>query len=686
MLRMSALTKTTAKKTRKKPATRSVNKAVKVGRPKSNVAKGRTKKRLRGRLSAVPKVAKKTKGRRLNTLPKGAKSSARKPNAGRKSKASEGRIKRSSNAGKRLVAGTRKAPSQRSKGARSRQSIASKSRRPQMKSHPGHRRKASTLLKNQAAKRGRPSKERLKGIRLKGKLQQRKENERLKKQRAKEREKLAKLREQEKLRKRKDIEHARKQREQERLRRQREQTALRAVRAKELQQRVKDEEKRKKQQERDSKRQAEIRAREEERRRGQLQREEAKRAKEEERQRQKAEREAEREQARRQKEEERAKRDAEREAYRKAKEAERERLRATREAQKRALEGRIAEATRNANKLGGGRSTTTRFYSPGAIPNQSGTTRRVSDANTSLANSTLSDGMHPSDSQVQAHETGLFANGTLGTPDETPRIPTPPERPLPTAESVEERFRIIEERLKEAPADFRHGYQEALDMSWIYHDSALEGVVYTFQELRAAIDQGSAAVADSSLQPVVEEVRRHKAAIDLVREMGEKKRAPITVDVIRKIYLTLHPEEGDIKTVKYRRDIPQHRLYFHEYAHPEKIQHKVRQIVDWLNGPEPKKLKSPIRVASRAHYELLRVFPFQSDSGKVARLFMNLLLLRAGHPPAIVHSTERQRYYEALRGALPTLIQMVTESILNGLVSIEKLLDDQEIKLRTNPA
>ena len=154
-------------------------------------------------------------------------------------------------------------------------------------------------------------------------------------------------------------------------------------------------------------------------------------------------------------------------------------------------------------------------------------------------------------------------------------------------------------------------------MSWIYHDSALEGVVYTFQELRAAIDQGSAAVADSSLQPVVEEVRRHKAAIDLVRELGEKKRAPITVDVIRKIYLTLHPEEGDLKTVKYRRDIPQHRLYFHEYAHPEKIQHKVRQIVDWLNGPEPKKLKSPIRVASRAHYELLRVFPFRPT---VARL------------------------------------------------------------------
>ncbi|MGC4065998.1 MAG: Fic family protein [Polyangiaceae bacterium] len=190
-------------------------------------------------------------------------------------------------------------------------------------------------------------------------------------------------------------------------------------------------------------------------------------------------------------------------------------------------------------------------------------------------------------------------------------------------------------------------------------------------------------MTDSSLQPVIDEIRRHKAAIELVRDLGERKRARITVDTIKKIYVTLHPEEGDVKTVKYRRDIPQHRLYFHEYAHPEKVPQKVRQVVDWLNGPEPKKLKSPIRVAARVHYELLRAFPFQTDSGKVARLVMNLILIRAGHPPAIIHSTERQRYYEALKGALPVLVQMVTESIMNALASIEKLLDEQEAKLRS---
>ena len=515
------------------------------------------------------------------------------------------------------------------------------------------------------------------------KVKQRGEQERLKKALLKERESAAKSRAKEKLQREKTREAAQKAKEQERLRKQREQEATRAAKAKDAERRQREEAKQKLLQERETKRLAVLAAREEERQRAAHERESARREKEELRQREKAEKEAERELARRQKEEERAKRDAEREAYRKAKETERERIRATKEAQKRALEGRIAEATRNANKLGGGRSSTTRIYSPRAIPNQSGTTRRVLDAATHAAQSNVVYAEAPPViPEVIETDPGVGVPG-IGVPlDETPRLSPPPERPLPTAESVEERYRVIEERLKEAPAEFRNNYLEAIDMSWIYHDSALEGVVYTFQELHAAIDNDPSAITDSSLQPVIEEVRRHKSAIDLVRELGEKKRAPITVDVIKKIYLTLHPEEGDLKTVKYRRDIPQHRLYFHEYSHPEKIQLKIRQIVDWLNGPEPKKLKSPIRVASRAHYELLRVFPFQTDSGKVARLFMNLLLLRAGHPPAIVHSTERQRYYESLRGSLPALIQMVTESILSALISIEKLLDEHDTKAK----
>jgi hypothetical protein len=510
-----------------------------------------------------------------------------------------------------------------------------------------------------------------------------KQRERLLKQ--KERERLLKQKERERLLKQKEREQVRKQQQRERdlLHKQKERERL--LKQKELAQKQKE-----RQQEalrldrerraaaRQAKREEAIKAREvrreQQRQQREAQRLELQRAREAER----AKKEAEREEARRKKEEERARKEAEREAYRRAKEAERERVRAAREAARRALEGRIARATRQANK-GGSRGSTARVYNPGAIPDQSGTTRRTADPEVNRRPVVV-----PGPAPVSQEPSDATAAGAaaIAAGEEPPRQPAAPERPAPV--EIDQRYALIEERLKRAPDDFQREYRESLDMSWIYHDSALEGVVYTFQELKTAIDPSITVVPDSSLQPVCEEIRRHKAAIELVRELGEKKRIPLTVDVIKRLYLTLHPEEGDLKTVKYRRDIPQHRLYFHEYAAPDKIPHKIRQVVDWVNGPEARKVKDPIRIAARAHYDLLRVFPFPTDSGKVSRLLLNLLLLRSGYPPAIIHSTERQRYYDALRGSLQTINAMVTEAVINGLQSIEKHLDDLEARLKSS--
>jgi Fic family protein len=268
------------------------------------------------------------------------------------------------------------------------------------------------------------------------------------------------------------------------------------------------------------------------------------------------------------------------------------------------------------------------------------------------------------------------ASSRGGAPE---RAPAPPPEP-PKPKTVEERTAYLEARLQQAGPEVQALYRDNLDLSWIAHDSALEGVVYTIQELKAAVDPGATFVGDSSLQPVVEEVRRHREALNFIREYAVKRKQPLTLDVIKKIYVTLHPEEGDVKTVKYRKDIPQHRLYFHEYSPPDKITYKMRQIVDWLNDPETHRTRNGIRIAARAHYDIVRVFPFAQDSGKVARLFMNLMLLRSGYPPAIVHSTERQRYYEALKGSSTTMNTIVQDAIENSLASIEKLLDTVEGK------
>ena len=61
------------------------------------------------------------------------------------------------------------------------------------------------------------------------------------------------------------------------------------------------------------------------------------------------------------------------------------------------------------------------------------------------------------------------------------------------------------ERLSTTSDEFRANYEENFLMSWIHHDSALEGVVYTYEELRTAVNPNVTVVPDSSLQSVCEE-------------------------------------------------------------------------------------------------------------------------------------------------------------------------------------
>ena len=75
----------------------------------------------------------------------------------------------------------------------------------------------------------------------------------------------------------------------------------------------------------------------------------------------------------------------------------------------------------------------------------------------------------------------------------------------------------LQELIDSASEEVRREYQERFDIAWIYHDSALEGVVYSMDELKAAIDDEP--VADTSLIPVYDEIRNHMGAIEIIREM-----------------------------------------------------------------------------------------------------------------------------------------------------------------------
>jgi Fic family protein len=228
-------------------------------------------------------------------------------------------------------------------------------------------------------------------------------------------------------------------------------------------------------------------------------------------------------------------------------------------------------------------------------------------------------------------------------------------------------------------------FDDKLDQSWIYHDNALEGVVLSYHELKAAIDKKI--ISDVTLIPMYEEIKNHKAAIELVRQLARswaaerhdkktRRKNQITIDTLKQLHSVLTPEEK-AKGNPYRKDNPLHRLYFHEIAQPDKIALKMRKLVEWLDEEETQHMH-PVERAARAHYRVMAIFPWPKNSGKVARLLMNLMLLRDGFPPVVIHSIERQRYYDVLRSEAAGLVPLVLESLENGVETANRFFAELE--------
>src|SRR5262249_13210436 len=141
-------------------------------------------------------------------------------------------------------------------------------------------------------------------------------------------------------------------------------------------------------------------------------------------------------------------------------------------------------------------------------------------------------------------------------------------------------------------------------MSWIYHDSALEGVVYSSRELNAALDGGATKPTEALMMPLILEIRNHKAVVEYVREearSGAKKSAQITLTEITRMHdlfcgntpeahaaraLMERREKTEKELAKeeeksgYRfRDTLPHRMYFHEIAPSVKIPALLEKLV-----------------------------------------------------------------------------------------------------------
>lgn len=246
-------------------------------------------------------------------------------------------------------------------------------------------------------------------------------------------------------------------------------------------------------------------------------------------------------------------------------------------------------------------------------------------------------------------------------------------------EDLEYRFSEVEDvverwqrrALRVAPR-LRNEFRERLMMSLIYHDAALEGDVLTYNEIKLALDPSA---ASDVAGPSHESIKRYHAACMFIDRPAESA-PPFDLDALLALYAMLAPEEK-AAGLPYRHENPLHRLYYHDIVAPEDIASEMQELGAWL-GSEDARALHPVERAAEAHLRLMLIFPWAKESGRCARIVSNLILRRAGYPFAVLHSIDRQAYYEALRGDRDALINLYLEAIETTALSEIRVYDEAD--------
>jgi len=241
---------------------------------------------------------------------------------------------------------------------------------------------------------------------------------------------------------------------------------------------------------------------------------------------------------------------------------------------------------------------------------------------------------------------------------------------------IDDRTDDLKDLVADSPWDWNE-FQEMYDISWIYHENGLEGVVLNYPEIKSAVD--NKIVSDVSLLPTYQHIKNQKWCIDQIREKARTRRSVVTISWMKEAHGRLIDDPEMVGV--YRQDIPIHRTYFHEIAQPSKIHEGLGKVLDYLKSRHDKDLH-PIELAANVHHRFMRVFPFSKFSGMLGRLLTNFVLIRSEYLPAVIHSSDRQRYYEALRGPEKAFRAFVAESMENSLENAIKLFSEEAARAK----
>ena len=188
------------------------------------------------------------------------------------------------------------------------------------------------------------------------------------------------------------------------------------------------------------------------------------------------------------------------------------------------------------------------------------------------------------------------------------------------------------------PAETLRSLREYYRVGLTYSSNALEGNSLTEFETKVVIEDGLT-VQGKPLCDVYEALG-HAEAYDHLQLMATDKQ--LEVSDILKLHELFYKRIDPSQAGKFRTAPVFISGSHYPLSPPEQIPMLVDELLAWYRRHEL--LLHPLELAALVHQKFVFIHPFVDGNGRVARLLMNLVLLRFGYPITIIPPILRLEY------------------------------------------
>lgn len=205
--------------------------------------------------------------------------------------------------------------------------------------------------------------------------------------------------------------------------------------------------------------------------------------------------------------------------------------------------------------------------------------------------------------------------------------------------------------------------REKFNLEMTYNSNAIEGNSLTLKETFLVINEGIT-VKNKPLKDHLE-AKDHYSAIEYLYDLVDKnKKHAMSEKLIRTIHEIIVRETEKDQAGRYRTT----NVYIggSEHVPPDafEVPRLMNEAIKWLGK---NKKMNIIELSALFHHKIVYIHPFFDGNGRTARLIMNLFLMQAGYPLAIILKNDRKKYYNVLAKAdkkdYKPLINFIAQSI-----------------------